>query len=85
MEQLFINEISDKKLFLNTSGAFLNSVLAENNLKQFCQMSEFFQSEKFLMLVNGFLGTGKSSVVDYFLRFLKTEVITLKDVYKRQL
>lgn len=78
MEQLFINEISDKKLFLNTSGAFLNSVLAENNLKQFCQMSEFFQSEKFLMLVNGFLGTGKSSVVDYFLRFLKTEVITLK-------
>ena len=77
MEQLFINEISDKKLFLNTSGAFLNSVLAENNLKQFCQMSEFFQSEKFLMLVNGFLGTGKSSVVDYFLRFLKTEVITL--------
>lgn len=78
MENLFINEISDKKIFLNTSGAFLNPVLAENNLNQFCQMSEFFKSDKFLMLVNGFLGTGKSSVTDYFLKFLKTEVITLK-------
>lgn len=78
MEQLFINEISDKKIFLNTSGAFLNPVLAENNLNQFCQMSDFFKSDKFLMLVNGFLGTGKSSVTDYFLKFLKTEVITLK-------
>ncbi len=78
MEQLFINEISDKKIFLNTSGAFLNPVLAENNLNQFCQMSEFFKSDKFLLLVNGFLGTGKSSVTDYFLKFLKTEVITLK-------
>ena len=67
-----------KKIFLNTSGAFLNPVLAENNLNQFCQMSEFFKSDKFLMLVNGFLGTGKSSVTDYFLKFLKTEVITLK-------
>lgn len=78
MEQLFINEISDKKIFLNTSGAFLNPVLAENNLNQFCQMSDFFKSDKFLLLVNGFLGTGKSSVTDYFLKFLKTEVITLK-------
>lgn len=78
MENLFINEISDKKIFLNTSGAFLNPVLAENNLNQFCQMSEFFKSDKFLLLVNGFLGTGKSSVTDYFLKFLKTEVITLK-------
>ena len=78
MEQLFLNEISDKKIFLNTSGAFLNPVLAENNLNQFCQMSDFFKSDKFLLLVNGFLGTGKSSVTDYFLKFLKTEVITLK-------
>lgn len=78
MEQLFINEISDKKIFLNTSCAFLNPVLAENNLNQFCQMSDFFKSDKFLLLVNGFLGTGKSSVTDYFLKFLKTEVITLK-------
>ena len=78
MENLFINEISDKKIFLNTSGAFLNPVLAENNLNQFCQMSDFFKSDKFLLLVNGFLGTGKSSVTDYFLKFLKTEVITLK-------
>ena len=78
MEQLFINEISDKKIFLNTSGAFLNPVLAENNLNQFCQMCDFFKSDKFLLLVNGFLGTGKSSVTDYFLKFLKTEVITLK-------
>ena len=34
--------------------------------------------DKFLLLVSGFMGTGKSSIIDYFATFLKQETIVLK-------
>lgn len=78
MEKNFINNTADKKTFLNSTVNGINPILAENNIEKFSQMSKFFNSENFMLLVNGFLGTGKSALVDYFLNFLNTDVIVLK-------
>lgn len=78
MEYSFINDITDKKTFLNTSGANIHPLLAENNIDKFVSMKDFFKSDKFMLLVSGYMGTGKSAVVDYFSDFLKSDTIVLK-------
>lgn len=78
MEYSFINDLADKKTFLNTSGANIHPLLAENNLDKFAAMKDFFKSNKFMLLVSGYMGTGKSALVDYFCDFLKSETIVLK-------
>jgi len=78
MEYKFTDNITDKKTFLNFQGAKINPVLAENNLNQFLAMKDFFLNESFLLLVSGFLGVGKSAVVDYFTNFLNRSTIVLK-------
>lgn len=74
----FIENITDKKTFLNFQGAKINPLVAENNLNQFMAMKDFFSSDIFMLLVNGFLGVGKSTVVDYFTNFLTPETLVLK-------
>ena len=74
----FIENITDKKTFLNFQGAKINPLVAENNLNQFMAMKDFFSSDIFMLLVNGFLGVGKSTVVDYFTNFLPPETLVLK-------
>lgn len=78
MEYSFINDITDKKTFLNTNGANIHPLLAENNIDKFAAMKDFFKSDKFMLLVSGYMGTGKSAVVDYFSDFLKSDTIVLK-------
>lgn len=52
-------------------------VLIENSEKQIEQICEFLQSDTQLLLVNGFAGTGKSSMTQFVATALKPEVITL--------
>lgn len=51
--------------------------LLENSEKQINQICEFLQDDKKLMLLNGFKGTGKSSIVNFVLSNLKDSVLTL--------
>lgn len=78
MKYKFIDDITDRKTFLKSDVDPVTHILAENNNNQFLKMHEFFMYDKFLLLVSGFMGTGKSSVIDYFTTFLKPETIVLK-------
>ena len=72
----FIAEIPDKKNIQKQTG--INPFLVENNIEKTEQILNFFTSNTPLLLVNGFLGTGKMSVVCHTLSFLKDDVIILK-------
>ena len=78
MEFKFIDTQIDKKSFLNTGSYSINPLLAENNLDNFVSMAEFFNSQNFMLLVDGHIGVGKSAVVDYFLNFLASNTVVLK-------
>lgn len=78
MEYRFIEDFTDKRVFSNCQGSSLSPLLVENNLNQFLAMKNFFSSQDFMLLVSGFLGVGKSSVLNYFLNFLTKETIVLK-------
>ena len=57
----------------------IDSFLIENNEKQIGQICEFLMEDKtHLMLVSGFKGTGKTSVVDFVSMNLNSEVLILK-------
>lgn len=56
----------------------INPFLIENNTAQIEKIINFFNSQNSLMLVNGFLGTGKIMIVNQALSFLNDNVITLK-------
>ena len=77
MKYQFIDDITDRKIFLKQDADPVTRILAENNNDQFLNMHEFFMYEKFLLLISGFLGTGKSSVINYFTDFLRPETIVL--------
>ena len=55
--------------------AFLN-----NNEKQIDQTCEFLQSDKSIMLINGFMGAGKKSFVNFIGTTLNQEVLQIKYV-----
>lgn len=78
MQYKFIDNITDKKVFINNQGLNINPILAENSVNQFWAMKEFFCDESFLLCVAGYLGVGKSALVDYFLSFLTKETIVLR-------
>lgn len=78
MEYSFIDDIVEQRLLLKSDFSGVNALLLENNAKQLEKLYDFFKSEKPLMLLNGFLGTGKSQVVNHFLTLLKPEAIVLK-------
>ena len=73
----FIKEAADKKT-IQKQDIGINPFLIENNLNQIEKIINFFNSPTPLMLVNGFMGTGKIMVVNQALSFLNEDVITLK-------
>ncbi len=73
----FIKEAADKKT-IQKQDIGINPFLIENNLNQIEKIINFFCSTTPLMLVNGFMGTGKIMVVNQALSFLKEDVVTLK-------
>lgn len=73
----FIEEVADKKYILKQDIG-INPFLIENNINQIEKIISFFTSSSKLLLVNGFMGTGKIYVVNQAVSFLKEDVITLK-------
>lgn len=51
--------------------------LLENNTKQIDEICTFLQNEKKLFLLNGFAGTGKTTLVNFILSNLKKNVLTI--------
>lgn len=73
----FIKEVVDKKI-IQKQDIGINPILIENNLGKIENILEFFNTPSPLLLVNGFMGTGKVQVVNQALSFLSEDVITLK-------
>ncbi len=73
----FIADIADKKDILKQDIG-INPFLIENNVNQIEKLLKFFNSPTPLLLINGFMGTGKIYVVNQALSFLNEDVITLK-------
>lgn len=73
----FINSVVDKKV-IQKQDIGLNQFLVENNFSQIQRITEFLQSDIPLLLINGFMGTGKIMVVNQALSFLNEDVVTLK-------
>lgn len=73
----FITEFADKKI-IQKQDIGINQFLIENNINQIEKIIDFFKSDKHLLLVNGFMGTGKIYVVNQAISFLNQDVIKLK-------
>lgn len=73
----FIKEAVDKKI-IQKQDIGINQYLIENNLIQIEKIVNFFNSDTPLLLVNGFMGTGKVMFVNQALSFLSEDVVTLR-------
>ena len=73
----FINGTIDKKA-IQKQDIGINQFLVENNYSQIQKITELLNSDTPLIIVNGFMGTGKIMVVNQTLSFLNEDVITLK-------
>ena len=76
MKYRFTKEITEKKdLYKNI--ADIDPYLIENNNAQIQKIYNFLNSEKPLLLVNGFLGTGKDKIVRQVLEFRNEDSLLL--------
>ena len=73
----YIKDAVDKKA-IQKQDIGINPFLIENNIEKIEKIINFFNTPVPLMLVNGFMGTGKIMVVNQALSFLNEDVITLK-------
>lgn len=73
----FVKEIADKKEILKRDIG-INPILIENNVDKIEEIFAFLNSSIPLLLINGFMGTGKVHIVNQALSFLDEDVITLK-------
>ena len=67
MEYYFTSREFDQKSLLRNELSGINPFLLENSTKQIDCIFNFLQGNTSLLLVNGFLGTGKSSIVNHCL------------------
>lgn len=67
MKYNFTRREFDSKSLLKNEESGINTFLLENNTKQTENIFKFLQKSTPLLLVNGFLGTGKSSIVRHCL------------------
>lgn len=73
----FLESAVDKKNILK-SDSNINPFLLENNVNQIENILKFFNGNSPLMLVSGFLGTGKNTVVNEALNYLSGDAVVLK-------
>lgn len=78
MQYKFLNFFLDKKDILSQNNVMIDPILIENNSAQLDLIYEFYKSDKYLLYVSGFLGTGKVQLVNYSRNFLSDETIVLK-------
>jgi len=77
MEHSFVNKNLDRKLLSSYEVSGINRFLLENNAKQTDLMYKFLLNNTPLLLVNGFVGTGKTALVNHVLNFVSEETIIL--------
>lgn len=77
MSTAFLDEITDKKVLLKNENGLINQFLLENNINQIENVQKFLCSNSSVLLVNGFLGTGKTRVVNYALSFVPERTVVL--------
>ena len=73
----FITEAVDKKT-IQKQNIGINQFFIENNLSQIEQIIQFLKSQSKLLLINGFMGTGKILAVNQALLFLNDNAVTLR-------
>lgn len=78
MNAQFTDENFDLKNLTKSEISGINQFLLDNNKKQLTKISEFYMDKTPLLLVNGFLGTGKTQVVNHSLKFLSKPTIVLE-------
>ena len=77
MKYEFINHDTDKKILLKNEESNINSFLLENSTKAVSLIYDFFNNNNRLLLVNGFMGSGKTAVVAHAGLALAKDVIVL--------
>ena len=76
MDYQFTDTGVDKKILLKQGS--INPFLLENNTKQINAVCNFFENDKPLLFINGFMGTGKTSILEHCLSILNSECIVLR-------
>jgi len=71
----FVKELPDKKLIEKSK---TDKFFLENNFDKLEQIVKFFDGNLPFMLVNGFIGTGKSLLISEAVKYLNDDVIVLK-------
>lgn len=77
MEYRFTDLDFDKKLLLSNEVSGINRFLLENNTKQVNAIYDFLSGQSKLLLINGFLGTGKTSVLEHTLNYISDDALIL--------
>lgn len=78
MQYRFLNIFFTQEELLTRAQSEINPFLLENNTSQLEKMYDFFKGSKGLLYVNGFLGTGKASLVKVATLFLSLDSIVFK-------
>ena len=78
MELRFTDENFDIKNLTKSELSGINQFLLDNNKKQLESLLEFYNNQTPLLLVNGFLGTGKTQIVNHSLKFLAQNAVVLE-------
>lgn len=73
----FISDIPDKKTLLKPESS-TNPFLIENNIDKIEEILRFFKERTSTLLINGFMGTGKTETVNHAVNFLNNDTIILK-------
>ncbi len=83
MNSNFIDLFFDKKNLFKNEISGINQFLIENNTRQIETVYDFLQNNKKLLLVNGFMGTGKASLITHCLSCLSEDSLSLRyDCYE---
>ena len=67
MDYVFTTPELDTKILLKNEISGINQFLLENNTRQIDVIFNFLKNNNSLLLVNGFLGTGKESIIRHWL------------------
>lgn len=78
MKYNFLNIFLDKKDLFNQEKFSVNKFLLENNYAQIEKIYNFYKETSNLLHVSGFLGAGKTQIVNYTAGFLSAETVLLR-------
>ena len=78
MDIRFTDENFDTKNLTKEELSGVNQFLLENNKRQLENIMSFYNSKTPMLLVNGFLGSGKTHIVNHSLKFLSKNTIILE-------